>query len=563
MQLFGLAESTLPARAKPKLAKLDLRHWGWWLRLSVVAIAIFMGLIQRPDIVSSQSNDIHFDLPANGQLRVENQFGDLRVNVGKQRDVTIAVDIQGPGVALRSPVIVETKQNLLSITVNRQTGGQNQINLIVTIPANTRAEFVTTQGRIISSGVPASLSLTTVSGNIRAELDTPLDVDVIATSTEGAVSSGLEGAVPFSHNYRKRFGQGQKLFRANSQRGEIAVGTVDSNSADARSNAAANVPANAPELKKTPGVGTAAGTPATDVNGEEIDEGDVIRVDAQLVTLNLSVVDRGTNKGVAGLTQPDFKLFENGVEQRLLQFESSSAPFDLVLLIDLSGSTRDVVKLIRGAARRFVDAARPSDRIAIITFAGQATVVSPLTLDRDALRERVNAIDTIAGDTKLYDAGEFAIADVAKQTKNTRRTAIVLMSDGLDGSIPGVQGDGSKEAYADFLNTVREFDGVLYSLWLNTYYEALNDQDTQPEAFDMGHDRMKELADAGGGMFYEVESLDDLAGAYERVVADLGTVYSLAYRPSDKKRDGKWRSIKVNVSRSNAIARGKHGYYAN
>jgi hypothetical protein len=74
---------------------------------------------------------------------------------------------------------------------------------------------------------------------------------------------------------------------------------------------------------------------------------------------------------------------------------------------------------------------------------------------------------------------------------------------------------------------------------------------------------MKELADAGGGMFYEVESLDDLAGAYERVVADLGTVYSLAYRPLDKKRDAKWRNIKVNLSRSNAIARGKHGYYAN
>ncbi|HEV7396542.1 MAG TPA: VWA domain-containing protein [Pyrinomonadaceae bacterium] len=537
------------------MAKLNLRQWGCWLRLFVVAVAISSVLIQRPAIVSSQSKDIHFDLPANGQLRVENQFGDLRVSVGKQRDVAIAVDIEGSMAAIQSPVIVETKQNLLSIAVNRQPGRQQQINLIVTIPQNTRAEFVTAQGNISSTGVPASLSLNTVSGKILAELDTPLDVDVIATSTEGTVSSGLEGGVPSSHSYRNRFGQGQKLFRANSQLGEIAVGTVESNSAAARSDG--------PELKKTPAVGSAAGTPATDANGEEIDEGDVIRVDAQLVTLNLSVIDRGTNKGVAGLTQPDFKLFENGVEQRILQFDSSSAPFDLVLLIDLSGSTRDVVRLIRGAARRFVDAARPSDRIAIITFAGRATVVSPLTLDRDALRERVNGIDTIAGDTKLYDAGEFAIADVARQTKNSRRTAIVLMSDGLDGSIPGVQGDGSKESYADFLNTVREFDGVLYSLWLNTYYEALNDQDTQPEAFDMGHDRMKELADAGGGMFYEVESLDDLAGAYERVVADLGTVYSLAYRPLDKKRDAKWRNIKVNLSRSNAIARGKHGYYAN
>ena len=89
----------------------------------------------------------------------------------------------------------------------------------------------------------------------------------------------------------------------------------------------------------------------------------------------MSVVDRTTNRGLAGLTKSDFRLFENGTEQEILQFESSAAPFDLLLLIDLSGSTRDVVKLIRAAALRFVDAARPSDRIGVITFAGQPTVV--------------------------------------------------------------------------------------------------------------------------------------------------------------------------------------------
>ena len=90
---------------------------------------------------------------------------------------------------------------------------------------------------------------------------------------------------------------------------------------------------------------------------------------------------------------------------------------------------------------------------------------------------------------------------------------------------------------------------MLYTLWLNTRYVPLNPKDTQPEAFDDGHDQMKEMADTGGGIFYEVERLEDLAGAYERVVADLGTVYSLAYRPSDKTRDGKWRAIRVNVNR--------------
>jgi VWFA-related protein len=306
-----------------------------------------------------------------------------------------------------------------------------------------------------------------------------------------------------------------------------------------------------------------AGTPASSAESEEISEGDIIRVDSQLTTLNVSVVDRTTSRGVSGLVQRDFELLEDGTRQEIVQFESSEAPFDLVLLIDISGSTRDKVKLIRAAALRFVSAARPSDRIAIISFAGRPTLVSPFTLDRELLRQRVNAIDTAGGDTKLYDATEFALRQIPQGTTSSRRTALVLMSDGLDGSIEGVQGDGSQLSYNELVGQIREFDGVLYSLWLNTEYEALSPLDTQPEAFDQSHQRMKEVADAGGGAFYEVDRLEDLAGAYERVVADLGTVYSLAYRPTNKARDGKWRTIRVNVARPAAVARGKHGYFAN
>jgi VWFA-related protein len=307
-----------------------------------------------------------------------------------------------------------------------------------------------------------------------------------------------------------------------------------------------------------------AGTPADKAENVEISEGDVIRVDSQLVTLNVSVIDRGTSRGLAGLVQSDFKLFEDGHEQRILQFDSSSAPFDLILLIDLSGSTKDVVKLIREAALHFVNAARPADRIAVITFAGSASVVSGLTADRDLLRQRIETIDTARGDTKLYDAINFAMSQVAKDARNSRRAAIVVMSDGLDGTIPGISGQiGSRTSYQETLRNIQEFDGVLYTLWLNTEYEAMSPLDTQPEAFDAGHDRMKEMADAGGGVFYPVERLTDLAGAYEQVVTDLGTVYSLAYKPSNSARDGQWRAIRIGINRSNAVARGKRGYYAN
>jgi VWFA-related protein len=311
--------------------------------------------------------------------------------------------------------------------------------------------------------------------------------------------------------------------------------------------------------------GSGAGTPGNASDAPfEVDENDVVRIDTELVTVNMSVVDRSTNRGITGLAQHEFKLYEDGVEQTISRFESSNAPFNLILLIDLSGSTREVVKLIREAALRFVDAARPMDSIGVVTFASSPTVISRPTTDRRTLRARISAIDTVLfGDTKLYDATDFTMKEFMKEVNNQRRTAIVVMSDGLDGSLPSVKGDGSALVYEELLRRIQEFDGVLYTLWLNTEYESLSDKDTQPEDFDRGHDRMKAIADTGGGLFYEVEKIEDLAGAYERVVADLGTVYSLSYRPTNKQRDGKWRAIRINVARSGAVPRGKRGYYAN
>jgi VWFA-related protein len=383
------------------------------------------------------------------------------------------------------------------------------------------------------------------------------NADIAARSAKGVIKSELPQLLSENGRVQGRLGTGGQTLRINTETGDVTLSLTNAGTvAETASTKMRDLPNT--EVPTKP-----AGIPAPALDTQEVSEGDIIRVDSQLVTLNMSVIDRNTNRGLVGLGKSDFRLFENGTEQQILQFESSSAPFDLLLLIDLSGSTRDVVKLIRSAALRFVDAARPSDRIGVITFAGQPRVVSPLTLNRQILHQRVNAMDTAPGDTKLYDATDFAVSQLEQDAKNSRRTAIILMSDGLDGSIPGVQGDGSKLSYKDLLSRVQEFDGVLYTLWLNTEYEALSPLDTQPEAFDAGYDRMKEMAATGGGVFYEVERLEDLAGAYERVVADLGTVYSLAYRPADKTRDGKWRAIRVNVNRPSAVARGKRGYYAN
>jgi VWFA-related protein len=513
--------------------------------------------------VSRSDEGIRIELPLNGQIRIENQFGDVRVDVMNQKDVLVGAKITGAEPPHQSPVVIARKNDLLLISVVQQARDSSvHVNLTVHIPDTARAEIMTTQGTITTLGLAASLTLHTVTGNILAEVGLPLDADITARSIEGQVRSEI-GTVASAdgHGFHSRYRDGKQILRVTSQRGDIVLGALAENSETP-------TPVEIPRLRGVETGARAAGTPARQAATEEVEDGDVIRVDTELVNMNFSVVDRGTNRGVSGLSQGDFRLFEDGTEQQILHFDSSASPFDLVLVIDLSGSTHEMVKLIRAAARRFVDAARPSDRIAIITFAGRASIVSPLTLDREVLRQRVESIETLHGDTKLYDAMDFALRETLNQNQSARRTAMVVMSDGLDGSIPGVNSSnvpdpGSQLTYRELVNKLREFDGVVYSLWLNTYYEALNPQDTQPEAFDTGHDRMKEVAEAGGGVFYEVENLEDLAGAYERVVADLGTVYSLAYRPVNKTRDGKWRSIRAVVDRPSAVARGKHGYYAN
>lgn len=537
----------------------------WLAHRTLLFIILSLGFVLCLPLLAADSSSavddgVRIDVPVDAQVRIENQFGQVNAEVWKEKYVSVSASIEGTGARFtRSPIVIENRAKLLLISVIRTpVDPRAGITLTVRLPEGSRTEIITGTGSISMRGIMASASLKSVSGNIRAELSHPLNADISARTTTGTIRSELEASLSGDgHLLQTRTGTGDYVLRIHTETGEITL-ALDSMLNDGIAEVSAP-----PRLLGSENISKGAGTPADPTGSEEIGEGDVVRVDSQLATLNLSVIDRTTNRGVLGLAQSDFHLFEDGIEQRLLQFESASAPFDLILLIDVSLSTRDVVKLIRSAALRFVEAARPSDRIGIISFAGHPTVISPVTLDREVLRQRVNAIESATGDTKAYDALDFSLTHLLKGTKNTRRTAIVMMSDGLDGSIPGVLGDGSKLPYGELLSRVREFDGVLYTLWLNTEYEAMNPQDTQPEAFDMAYERMKEMADAGGGVFYKVERLQDLAGAYERVVADLGTVYSLAYRPTNKTRDGKWRAVRVTLNRPSAVARGKHGYYAN
>ena len=547
-------------------------------------LILYLAFFANGASARSQSDDgLHLELPANGNLRIENLRGGVIAQLWGEDYVSVSA-IFDSGKQSRLPAVVQRTDSLLSVRVVRGPAGAPRINLELRIPARAHLAIITNDGSVEVRGLPAALLAQTTSGEISVELPDTTGANLVAESKTGTVSSSLSSAVvsPASRpQLQARLGNGSKGVRLYSQAGNITLANATAESLGVAATApssssspnerretlepkAVPTPKQKPELTGPPQRSSGAGKPAPVSNEpEEISEGDIIRVDTELVSVNVSVIDRGTNRALNDLAKEDFRLYEDNFPQQIAHFDSVSAPFNLVLLIDLSGSTTKVVELIKSAALHFVEAARPFDRIGVITFAGGQVVVSPLTTDHNTLRQRISAIEKPEGSTRLYDSLTFAMDEVFREAKDSRRNAVVVMSDGLDSVLPNVTGEGSKLSYDELVKRAKEFDGVIYSIWVDTQsYEPLSPQDIQQETFDLAHDRMRDLADHGGGVFYECEELKDLAGAYDRVVADLGTVYTLSYRPTNKVRDGSWRTVRVNVNRANAVARGKRGYYA-
>jgi VWFA-related protein len=293
------------------------------------------------------------------------------------------------------------------------------------------------------------------------------------------------------------------------------------------------------------------------------DEIETIRVDTELVDLNVSVFNRNTRQPAGELQQNDFAVLENGAPEEINFFASASTPFDLVLLLDLSGSTADKLDLIRKSAIRFVKAARPADRISVVTFTDLPLVVSPLTTDRKQLTERIKKIEKPRGGTQFWDALGFVLKNIYGTKDVSRRQAVVLMSDGVDNALPDVPGVGSATSYEELLETVRASDAIVIPIYLDTEREMVKQHRATGNSYTVARQQLAQLAAESGSLLYHARKLEDLKGVYEQVISDLGTVYSIGYHPANKKRDGSWRTVSVQlVNHPELAARTRRGYYA-
>ncbi len=285
-----------------------------------------------------------------------------------------------------------------------------------------------------------------------------------------------------------------------------------------------------------------------------------IKVDVRLVNLNVRVADR-SGQPITGLEKDDFQVFEEGVPQTVSHFQPVTAPIQLLLLLDLSGSTEAKMDIILEAAAGFVDSLGPEDSVAVAIFARQLHLVCDFTQDRNLLKRRIRRLENRGSRTGFYDA-MWSAMDLLDRL-NIARKAIVVMTDGFDSSLIDPKDSPAGHDFEELLVRAGEGESVIFAVYLNTRSDfSIPLTKTVRQAYDKAFKQVEALAEQTGGALFRSRRPEDLEKAYRRVAAELRISYSLAYTPSEVHHDGSWRKIAVRVNRGGVKVKTRPGYYA-
>jgi VWFA-related protein len=494
----------------------------------------------------------------------------------------------GAAVALDSLVRFERgAPSSLKIVAVRQGAG---VNLAVSVPKSASLVVRGAEGGVSVEGLPRSLSVETGAGGISLRLPPSAGTDLSARAVEGSISSQVPvtffGALD-AHSLDGKTGQGGAPVILRSASGSIEIlpeqtgaasavakPTDDSNGtgavrtqrgfrpADKGGSASVgdeNVAAGQTLSDDSPRA-TGAGSAPKVGRGESVEDGDVLTVDSRVVNLNVRVADT-SGKLVPNLTKADFQVFENNVEQEITSFEPVSAPVSLVLLLDLSTSTKDRMSLIKKAAKKFVESLDPNARVAVGAFTRKFMLVSDFTEDRKLLKKRIDDIKNQHSGTAFYDA-VWSTLDLFKETAGKRK-AVVILSDGVDNSLSS-DNFTPRHPFDELIARVAQDDVTIYPIYLDTEYEVtvkMRGSDSH-ETYVTARQQLQRIADDAGGTLFKADRAEDLETVYQRVAAELRTLYSVAYNPKDKDYDGAWRNLAVKVRQPQVSARTRRGYYA-
>ena len=313
------------------------------------------------------------------------------------------------------------------------------------------------------------------------------------------------------------------------------------------------------------------------------DDDEVIKIETNLITIPVSVLDRD-GRFISGLAQKDFQIFENGIKQKIDYFANVEQPFTVVLLIDVSASTEYRIDEIQDAAIAFIDQLRPNDRVVVISFDEEIHVLSPVTNNRNVLRNAIRQMAVGRG-TSLYEAVEHAIGQELRQIEG--RKAVVLFTDGVD----------TTSQNANYQSTVRESeeaDAMIYPIRYDTFDGGQGGGQTYPrrrqrrggwgdvlgdilsggntrggggggggangswQDYETGMRYLQQLAQNSGGRYFEANN--DLNAAFTGIAEELRRQYSIGYYPEKVGQRGERKQIKVRVMRPNLVVRARNSY---
>jgi Ca-activated chloride channel family protein len=280
----------------------------------------------------------------------------------------------------------------------------------------------------------------------------------------------------------------------------------------------------------------------------------------------LSVSARSVSGGFAkDLKQENFQIIEDGIPQQIVNFYSEEVPIKVVLLIDASGSTRHSQFQIRQAAMNFAESLDSEDEFCVITFNYEPKLIMNWSKDRERLKRALESIYA-KGATVVNDAIYVTFDDLLRGVEG--KTAVIMLTDGID--------TGSMVSFQEAFDLAVRSESMVYVVsqlkdyWayaiaaraeLQSHLQLIPKELKDDYILEM-EKALNRLADMTGGKVLDASRFNSLIDAYTQVAEELKNQYYISYIPINKKRDGSWRDVEVQVNRGGVVVRTRQGYYA-
>jgi Ca-activated chloride channel family protein len=272
-----------------------------------------------------------------------------------------------------------------------------------------------------------------------------------------------------------------------------------------------------------------------------------LRVDVNLVLVPATVTDP-MNRLVTGLEKENFEIYDNNVGQIIKSFSTEDAPVTIGIVFDLSGSMNSKFNRARRALSEFLRTSNPQDEFFVVGFNDRPAVIVDYTSDIDDIEARMVMLKP-ENRTALIDAAYLGISKL--RDAKYERKALLIISDGGD--------NRSRYTEGELRRAVRESDVQIYSIGIFDQYAP-----TQEE--QLGPVLLSDICDMTGGRMFRVGDIADLGDIATRISAELRNEYVLGYRPSDMKKDGNWRKLKIKLVPPPGLppltVHNRQGYYA-